>query len=219
MLSFIFMASSVVTHHRPQKPLVSRACPTASGIVCIPPCLFQSKAHTASSLPKAEFQASPRHPFTSKFLELSTVGCQSWGNKGVGERLASHQSPELDGCWAVGLPDRLWGVWKVQPQLQLSGTTDRWVLWESLLWGLWAAQRPETTGSQSQSSQTSLDVAEELRTKGGGRSPRGGSFNLWAKGRRGRRRRRWVVPPQVRVLAPVCQLERPIPLSQHCESR
>lgn len=173
MLSFIFMASSVVTHHRPQKPLVSRACPTASGIVCIPPCLFQSKAHTASSLPKAEFQASPRHPFTSKFLELSTVGCQSWGNKGVGERLASHQSPELDGCWAVGLPDRLWGVWKVQPQLQLSGTTDRWVLWESLLWGLWAAQRPETTGSQSQSSQTSLDVAEELRTKGGGEESQG----------------------------------------------
>lgn len=98
MLSFIFMASSVVTHHRPQKPLVSRARPTASGIVCIPPCLLQSKAHTASNLPKAEFQASLRHPFSSKFLELSPVGCQSWGNKGVGERLASHQSST-----AVGL--------------------------------------------------------------------------------------------------------------------
>ena len=45
---------------------------------------------------------------------------------------------------------------------------------EGAVWGLWASRMPETTDSQSQTSQTTLYVAEELKTK-------------WAEGRRGQR--------------------------------
>ena len=49
--------------------------------------------------------------------------------------------------------------------LRLFVTTDLWVPRKSQFWGPWAAQRPGTSGSQSWTPQTPLDVAEELRTE------------------------------------------------------
>lgn len=59
--------------------------------------------------------------------------------------------------------------------------------------GLWASRRPETIDSQCQTSQMLMDVEEELRMKWG---PRGGTVSPGTEGRRGRGRRRWVVPTQ-----------------------
>jgi hypothetical protein len=73
-----------------------------------------------------------------------------WGNKGRGRApdCCKHSLHCLGGCLSVGS----------HGTLVLRGR-------EGAVWGLWASQRPEMTGSQSQTFQMLQYVREELRTK------------------------------------------------------
>lgn len=70
---------------------------------------------------------------------------------------------------------------------------------ESWLWGLWAPRRPETTSSQSQTSQMPLDVAKVVRTKWG---PQGRLIQPWRpKGKgAGREGTGWFPPERVSLV-------------------
>lgn len=86
------------------------------------------------------------------------------------------------------------GKGKAQSQLQLSDTTDRGI---QRVWGPWATGKPGASGSQSQTFQKLLDVAEELRTKWGHPGMVHGSVSPWAevgRGRGGEEGSRWFPP-------------------------
>ena len=116
---------------------------------------------------------------------------QSWGDW-MGRHGRQPRGP------AVLLPDPAPGDGEGTVSALTLDTTDCWVLKESRLWNLWASQRPEMTGSQSQTSQTSLCVSEELRMKWG---PWGQLDQPWAEGRRRQgEMEHWVVPMWARTL-------------------
>jgi hypothetical protein len=77
--------------------------------------------------------------------------------KGDGREPPSHQS---SGAVPQVCPPSMWPRWVSvcgKPQNPSPGGK------EGAIWSLWASRRPETTGSQSQTSQTSLYVMEELK--------------------------------------------------------
>ena len=123
-----------------------------------------------------------------------------WETKGSGRKPASHQSSgalcrhlQEDSHTLSVLPRvNIW-LWEAsEPSPPGSG--------QGAVRGLWASQRPEITGSQSQASQTLLDTGEELRTKW---RLQGTSVNPGAEERREQGELGfWVVPTLARVLGP-----------------